>query len=407
VTVPSVRVPKAEVAANDLVAGFSGAAHGTEMHVAGDASVKIAWRGVDVCDVAARLSQSNQVYAVNGEVRAAGVLGKFASVADTGARGGMTVTNSFVFEEQRLDLRSLPEMVPQLAGFDLGGKLSASAGYYLTPNSSAGAFKMRFSEGSVTNLAKGYSASDIRATFELPDLPELSSNSQFFGFKNLKIGTISLESGLAIFRMHSPTVWYMDNLVLNWCEGKIRAESTRFSAENKKTRITLHGDRLNVASLLEQFGVGKVTGAGGKLSGTIPILIENGEITFRDGYLYSTPGEKGEIMIEPSATLRESAAASIETSLAVDALSDFSYAWMRLGLNSDPENLMLKFEMDGKPMKKLYYFVNEKGIVKSKNPSEFKGIVLDATFKLPINQALSLIGPVSEMMKAKGSKDIE
>lgn len=404
VSMPSASMPKAEVTANDFTADFKGVDKGAGMQVAGDASVKISWRGTEVCGVATTLSQSNKLYAVNGEVRAAGVLGKFASFADTGAKGGMTVTNSFVVEEQRLDLSSLPEMVPQLAGFDIGGKLSASAGYYLTPKSSSGAFKMRFSEGSVTNLAKGYSASDIRATFELPDLPELSSNSQFFGFKNLKIGSISLESGMAIFRMHSPTVWYMDNLILNWCEGKIRAESTRLSPENKKTRLTLHGDRLNVASLLEQFGVGKVTGAGGKLSGTIPIVIENGEITFRDGYLYSTPGEKGQIVIEPSDTLKESAAASVETSLAVDALSDFSYSWMRLGLNSDADNLMLKFEMDGKPMKKLYYFVNEKGIVKSKNPSEFKGIVLDATFKLPINQALSLIGPVSEMMKVKGTK---
>ena len=60
--------------------------------------------------------------------------------------------------------------------------------------------------------------------------------------------------------------------------------------------------------------------------------------------------------------------------------------------------------MDGKPTNKLFYFVGEKGIVKSKNATHFEGIVLDATFKIPIQDTLSLVKPLNNLMKEKSDK---
>ena len=404
VSAPETALSQAGLSLKGTALQLGGQNAGQGMRLSGSAQSTADWQGVEIGKIRASLAQTNQVYAVDGTIQAVGVTGLFSSLLDPHALGGSTLSNSFAITEQALDLSRLPALVPQLEGFEIGGKLSASAVYVITPKSQYGSFKSKVTEGRVDCQAKGVSVSDLRFSFDLPELPDLSSNSQFLGFKNLKIGKFFLDSGLAVFRMESPDVWYLDKLILGWCEGKVRAESTRISRKNITTWITAHADRLKLSSFLEQTGAGSDAGESGRISGTIPITIKDGKITFRDGYLYSTPGKPGRVLLNPSQAMLGAAGDSIETSLAIDALSDFSYSWLRLGLNSADDKLLLRFEVDGKPTNKLFYFVGEKGIVKSKNATHFEGIVLDATFKIPIQDTLSLVKPLNNLMKEKSDK---
>ena len=305
--------------------------------------------------------------------------------------------------EQALDFAPLHGIVPELAGYAIGGKLAASAEYHIAPDDQKGSLKVRFNDGTLNNPEQELSVSGIRASFEMPYLPSLASNSQFLGFKNLRAGPFSIDSGLAIFRMQSPQVWFLDKLVLDWCGGKVRGESTRIARANKNTWITLHADQLRLADLLGQFGIGSYVGEepdeGGKLSGTIPMVVTQGKIVVRDGYFHSAPGKTGRIRLRPAPRILEMAGASIQTSLALDALTDFTYKWIRIVMNSEGEDLLLKFEMDGRPSNKLNYSVRDGEIVRSRNASKFEGLVLDTTFRIPLNELLSIALPLTKSLQ--------
>ena len=51
-----------------------------------------------------------------------------------------------------------------------------------------------------------------------------------------------------------------------------------------------------MAKVLEQFGAATAVGQG-TVNGRIPLRYHNGKISFDDGFLFSTPGEKGKIRL--------------------------------------------------------------------------------------------------------------
>ncbi len=373
------------------------------------AAAAAVFRGVELARFEASLQQTpTHGYAVAGRIGALGMAGTLRGGLAFDAETGPSFDVAFDLPEQALDLAPIHALVPELAGYAIGGKLAASAEWHAAPDDQKGALKVRFSEGTLDNPAQGLSASDIRATFEMPYLPSLASNSQYFGFKNLKAGQFSVDSGMAVFRMQSPQVWFLDKLILDWCGGKVRAESTRIARANKNTWITLHADQLRLADLLHQFGIGSFVGddpaEGGKLSGTIPMVISDGKVVVRDGYFHSAPGKTGRIRLLPAQRVLDMAGASIQTSLALDALGNFTYEWIRIVLNSEGEDLLLKFEMDGRPSNKLNYSVSGGEIVRSRNASKFEGLVLDTNFRIPLNALISIALPLAKPLGGGGDE---
>ena len=134
-------------------------------------------------------------------------------------------------------------------------------------------------------------------------------------------------------------------------------------------------------------------------SGTIPVVVAGGKVVVRDGYFHSAPGKTGRIRLRPAPRVLEMAGASIQTSLALDALTDFTYKWIRIVMNSEGEDLLLKFEIDGRPSNKLNYSVRDGEIVRSRNASKFEGLVLDTTFRIPLNELLSIALPLTKSLQ--------
>lgn len=340
-------------------------------------------------------------FLLNTHVDTLGITGRVESVITTASANGYMISNTLAIAEQTLDLTKLQKILPETTGMSLTGKLVADAHYTMRPGKRDGAIRGQLAEGTIDWPEKKLSASDIRLMVDLPALPTLRSHAQFFGFKNFKLGRIIVDSGIAVFQIQEPTVWYLNNLVLDWCGGKVRGESVRISKNDQKTRITLHANHILLPELLTQVGIGVDAGEGGRMNGSLPILIENGHVTVTDGFLHSTPGKTSRMKLIPTARLRRTAATSIELSLAVEALSDFTYSWLRLSVDSDAENLNIKFEIDGKPAKKLYYTLSDGTLIETRHANTFKGISLDSTFRLPLNEILSITNPTSSSRRSE------
>ena len=397
----AVGAPSAEI-----LASVRADAGGALPAITGGFGATAEYNGIPIATATARLSTSNAVIQLDAPFKIIGIEGAAAVRLDT-ATAAATATLAIPKQTFDTDAAPLPALLaalaPDLKGARAAGQIEATATYAAPPSPSAGgapaappappsgAFRASFRDFNFDWAEKEISATNIYATLALPELPNLAVNSLGVGFKSLKVGTIELDSGGARFRALPPDTFFMDSLSLNWCDGKIRAESMRFSTSNQTIRMTLHGDRIRLSKLLGQLGVGHDTGQTGSLSGTIPVVITRDSITFRDGYLHSTPGERGYVKLAPSDTVKDVASASTETSLAIDALSDFSYQWLRLGLDTKDGDLLIRLGLDGQPATKLFYTVDRGEILRSTTANTFEGLSLDANFRLPLNAAIPLL----------------
>jgi len=80
--------------------------------------------------------------------------------------------------------------------------------------------------------------------------------------------------------------------------------------------------------------------------------------------------------------------------LAREALKDYSYNWVKLGLNTEGKALLLRMQMDGKPAKELPFRYDKQigGFIKvgsGGTGSIFQGISLDVNFRLPLDKILT------------------
>ncbi len=328
----------------------------------------------------------------------------FASDCAPFTPGGLTVSSSLNFPEQSFtNTLGLAAFLPALEEFgaDLSGKMSLSAQYDITPSGSSGTASFRLKEGELLMEKNNLSVSGLRMSFDLPRLPELASRAnQSISFRELKCDQIRMDSAVLRYRMESPSVWYVESALMNWCGGKVRLESTRLAPDSRRTPITLHCDRVDLIQFLEQLGVLQSgTGTGGRISGTIPVVLRNGEIIFRDGFLYSTPGEEGSVKLLLSKTISENAAADASFQMTEDALRDFIYSWARIQVDSEAGLLKLKLQLNGKPAKPLYYEHNGQTFVKTTIPHNYQGFQLDLNVSLPLADTLRIINNLNSHLQ--------
>lgn len=307
---------------------------------------------------------------------------------------------AFTLPEQTLPQGILPvSLAPQLADFSINGKVAGDAAFSMAAGKQQGKAIFSLSDGVVANPKQKLAVSGLKLSFALPDLPALrSGGNQQASFQELSVGKIAISNGRLRFAMERPDSWLVESASFKWCDGRIRLDATRFTPDAQRTRLTLTCDRVKLGALLEQLGVGQDQGEG-RISGTIPIVLTEHGPRFRDAFLYSTPGESGMIRLRPAGTLSTMAAASDQLSLALDALSDYSYSWVRLSLDSDKDMLKLKLETDGKPTQPLYYAPKDGSIVRSAVASIFQGLQLNANFNIPLEKSTELFQNFNQLFK--------
>jgi hypothetical protein len=283
----------------------------------------------------------------------------------------------------RLDMsRGWPRLP---ASAKLGGLTLAHAKSEL--NLSAGALELAFSD-----LLEMRSGPDGRANFD-----------------RMQIGTIVFEKGDIHFQIEALHSILVEGCRFDWAGGRIGSQAFRINPGVEDYTVELYCDRVEMAQALEQFGMTQAQG-GGTANGRIPVHYANGNLSFDNGFLYSTPGEKGVLKVKGTEILTAGIPPDTpqygQLDLAAEALKDFSYDWARIRLNTQNRELIVSLELDGKPAKPLPFTYNRDiggfARVSASSPgSVFQGIRLDVNFRLPLDQLLQY-RQLLELMKNGG-----
>jgi|GEM_PF-2309303 len=341
--------------------------------------------------------------------------------------------NGFIFNGKYAS-RLLPELVMELsgtAGFtgeDKGAAININLPDYKVPPDTdlkiiAPGLKNILFEGSVTlnagisfseadprgKMSVGIKEAQIKAAgnelvlegisgelnftdiFSLKSAPKQSLKVSKISFRDLKADNL-----MADFQVESKESIFIEQCRVNWCQGHVSMQSFRFFPGVNDYSVTFNCDRLNLADIMEQFGVARATG-NGALNGTIPIALSKGRFTFGEGFLYSTPGDGGNIHVTATealtAGLPPDSDEYMQMEIAREALKDFEYEWAKMTLSTEDADMVMKLQFDGKPANALP-FVYKKDIGKfikletDVQGSVFQGISLDINFRVPLNEIL-------------------
>jgi len=244
---------------------------------------------------------------------------------------------------------------------------------------------------------KGAAIEGIQTALFITDLFKIrSAPEQKLCFEKAWFGELNIQDGKIEFQIESTGSLLIEKSSFGWCDGNVYTQAMRISPKMKDYNLILYCDRLKLAMILEQFGAVNAEG-NGTMNGRLPIRLKNGKIRFSDGFLFSTPGDRGTIRL----TGTEILTAGIPTNtpqyaqieLAREALKDYDYDWAKLNLMTEGENVLLRLQLDGKPARPLPFVYKKEigGFAKVEaggNGSIFQGISLDVNFKVPLDKIL-------------------
>lgn len=292
---------------------------------------------------------------------------------------------------------TLPQFIPAARGTVGSGKLTLSGqlrmehGYPVCPA------RIDLHDLSLSHEASTTRLSGGSLRLEFADLlTSRSQPEQELTFSRLELGSILIENGDIRFQIDAPQSILVEGCDFRWAGGRIGTQAFRINPEIQDYKVVLYCDRVEMARALEQLGLSQAQG-GGRANGRIPVHYAQGSLTFDDGFLYSTPGEKGVLRVQGTEALTAGIPPDspqyAQLDLAAEALKEFSYDWARIRLQTDQQDLVVSLEMDGKPVKALpFVYKRDFGgfarVDASSPGSVFQGIRLDANFRLPLDQLL-------------------
>lgn len=334
----------------------------------------------------------NGLYGLKAEIETLGVRSELGA---SFLQSGRVFDAAFRIPEQNLAKEiDLGTYVPALQSFVLSSAtFRADCVYRWTPEGHRGGAKLQLSKVNAVSEEKKFRLADASLSFTLPSLPELRSGAgQYFRFRSLQFDNLNFDSANVLFRMESPSVWQLEGATFNWCGGKIRLGSAKIAPASERFSSILFCDRVRLGALLAQFGIGTDAGDNAALNGTIPVSVRQGRIIFRNGFLYSTPGETGTLKLVPNATVDALGQSSVEMSFALAALKNFQYDWVKLALNTEKDNLKLKFQVDGRPAGALPFSIDPDSgrPVRTQGTNRFQGIPVDVNVTIPLSRTLEL-----------------
>jgi hypothetical protein len=248
----------------------------------------------------------------------------------------------------------------------------------------------------------------IELSVSLQDLILMKSRpKQSMKFRKFSAGSLAVESGEIEFQMESPGKYFIEKSSFSWCGGHVYSHAMRI-VPGEDLEFILFCDRLNFAAILKQLQAAEASGEG-TVNGRIPVRIKNKRLKITDGFLYSSPGQGGNIKLGHSQILdstSELQKQAIDMAIAVMALKDFDYDWAKLSFNSENRKLLVVLDINGRPAKALDFgFDTDVGLYKAEEGSGatavFKAILFTINFSLPINRMLYYGKGINEMMKGE------
>ncbi len=310
--------------------------------------------------------------------------------------------------ESRIDLSaSWPESSPDLAlgrfspsakGVKINGGVAAEG--HLRFGGAAGAsgtLKISIENGWLRKEEQEIAVEGIDGSVRLPHLPGIqSAPAQRLTIRKAAFGQVALTDASIAFQIEPAGSLLIEQSRFRWAGGRVSGHAVRIAPGTDVYDVVLYCDRLSLAQVLQQFGAVDAEGEG-TVNGRVPIRLASGELTFDDGFLYSTPGEGGSIHVTGAESLTagipEETQQFNQIDLAREAMKDYRYEWAKLRLNTEGEDLIMALHLNGKPMDPLPFVYKKEagGFVRIEDGqvgSRFQGIRLDVNFRLPLNRIL-------------------
>ncbi|WP_319407512.1 YdbH domain-containing protein [uncultured Desulfosarcina sp.] len=291
----------------------------------------------------------------------------------------------------------LGRFIPAMKGVTLSGTISAKGKASHSLRGFNGDVDVSMKGGELEMAEKKIAVAGIDTTLHFPELPRIRSGpAQHIEFSRAAMGGIVVDGGSFDLQVESGNTLFIEKGRLDWCGGKVDAQALRIAAGKQDYQVSLYCQRLGLSRILEQLGAVNARGSG-TVNGMIPIAYTNGRIRFDDGFLFSTPGETGQIQLTGTDILTRGIPAGTpqfaQVELAQAALKDYAYTWAKLGLMSEGEDFVMRLQFDGKPANPLPFIYKKEigGFIRVEagaQGSVFQGIGLDVNLRLPLNQLL-------------------
>jgi len=302
-----------------------------------------------------------------------------------------------------LSPESLPAQVSLPIDLDFSGTVAASGTVSLNDFDISAEMKASLADASLEMSDSGLSIKEISCMVEFPELPRFTSSpSQLCRTGAIDLASLHFDDAKLSFRVEDQHSLFIEKSRFGWCGGKLDSGSMRLSADRQELDTTLYCSRINLGSLLEQFGFSGTEGEG-SLNGMLPIRISRDSLEFDDGFLFSTPGTGGIVRFTDTGLLRQGMGAVSETgyvSYSLAALEDFTYNWTKLSFNSSDDDLLLTLELDGKPASPLPFKFDKKGMIVESDTGQGLQypIRLDVNFKLPLTELFKIGQSINSLM---------
>ncbi|MFA5903362.1 MAG: YdbH domain-containing protein [Desulfobacula sp.] len=304
------------------------------------------------------------------------------------------------FETNRFKLKypDIKRIIPQnQTPFEMDLLTSVKGSMDYTNHQLKTRMQMNVTDSSISLPELDLKAKGINTRIDFNDLliPE-TIPGQVLTIRSIDIKKIRISEAKIQFSLEDAKSLLVENIRFKWCNGLISTEALRFPQEKNEYHLTLFCDRLELTELLKQMGVFHAEGDG-TLNGRIPIIYSDGKISFNNGFLFSTPGSKGKVIIENTdriiAGIPMDSPEFSQLDVAREALKNFNYEWAKLTLNTQGDTLTINMELDGKPAGLLPFEYKKElgGFVRvdaSSPGSNFQGIKLDVNLKLPFNDVM-------------------
>ena len=291
----------------------------------------------------------------------------------------------------------LEQFIPSAKGVIFNGEFALNGDLTFDNTGIKSSLNVKLNNANLMLKEKGAAVEGIQTSLFLTDLFQIhSAPKQEFNFDKASLGGLNIHDGKIEFQIEPAGSLLIEKSGFGWCDGNVYTQAMRISPKIKDYNLILYCDRLKLAMILEQFGAVNAQG-NGTVNGRLPIRIKNGKIRFKDGFLFSTPGEGGTIRLTGTEILTAGIPANTpqyaQIELAREALKDYDYDWAKLNLMTEGENLLLRLQFDGKPARPLPFVYKKEigGFAKveaGSNGSVFQGISLDVNFKVPLDKIL-------------------
>ncbi|MCD4742724.1 MAG: YdbH domain-containing protein [Desulfobacteraceae bacterium] len=324
---------------------------------------------------------------------------EFNSKAVALSQNNININLDFHSRPFKFSSKNLSKFTPkQVKGINFDLNLSSNGKIEYSSKGIKSNLKIDIRNGNVDIPESKLTLQGIATSLEFKNLLTFQSKpAQVLAIDAIQLNDIIMNNAIIKYNIESSNSLLVESTQLKWCNGTVSSEAIRVPNKANNYSIILYCDRLELTGILKQMGAFRAEG-NGTLSGRIPVTYANGEIAFNNGFLFSTPGQGGKIMIDKADKLTAGIPMDTpqfsELDLAKEALKNYDYEWAKLIFNTFEDTLLVNMQFDGKPSNQVLPFEYKKELGRfvrvdaASRGSHFQGIKLDVNLKLPFNQVM-------------------